>query len=163
MSNDVAFVSLGTSIGVLDTSDRIPRLVQTIALANITIFNDNSKDTNGAGELIVFQNKQELWAPYGLGAIVLSVEKAVKGEQKALFGVLSDPTFSISSANVVKLSAQEDYCFVSQEYGSNATQSRGAVQVFKISRMNGGTVTGTSLRYTELQLAVVGISLSGDG
>jgi DNA-binding beta-propeller fold protein YncE len=130
-------------------------------LPAFNIYNDGWTDDNGAGELTISRNKRELWVALGPGAVVIDVEKATSGDENPIAGKLVTPTFS-SAAQVV-LSPKEDYAFISQEYGNNATKSRGVVQVFMVDRSSGGFVSGTYIGYTELQLAVVGMALSADG
>lgn len=160
-SDDVAFVSLGAFVGVLNTSTCTPHLIRTIKLPKYSIHSDGSTDDNGAAELTISKNRKEVWVSLGPGAIVLDVEKALCGHEDAIIGELITPMFS--SATQIVLSIDESYAFISQEYGSNATQGRGGVQVFEVNRERNGTISGSYIGFTELQYAVNGMALSANG
>ena len=160
-SNDVAFVALGSNLGVLNTSTSPPRLFRTIPLPVYNIDIDATVDDNGASELTITADKREVWIADGPGAVVVNADKAATGDGDAIVGTLITQEFS--SALRVTLSADEDFAFVSQEYGTNVTQKRGAIQVFKVSRFENRTVSGTYIGKIVLEYSVVGSALSGDG
>ncbi|KAJ6000749.1 isomerase YbhE [Penicillium waksmanii] len=68
-SDDVAFVSLGAFVGVLNTSTCAPRLIRTIELPKYSIHSDGSTDDNGAAELTISKNRKEVWVSLGPGQL----------------------------------------------------------------------------------------------
>lgn len=153
----IALVSLGGSIGVLDTSKYIPTLVRTLSLQNALALMGES----AVHGLAITQDKSELFAATGVGAIIVDVASAIAGKGNAVVGTLRGDAGT--SAIEVTLSGDDNYAFISQEYGSDTTGKLGAVEVFKLSRSSNGSVSSTYVGYVTLGNAVVGSALSPDG
>jgi hypothetical protein len=63
----------------------------------------------------------------------------------------------------VTLSLDDDYVFVSQEYGNDIQTEIGAIDVFHVSWTSNGSVASTHIGYISLEMLVVGSALSPDG
>jgi len=154
--NDIAFAALASidSVSVLNTSTFTPTLIGEISLP---------AQFKGLGVfgLAITSDKQTVYASVGPGAIAINVEKAVAGEANSIVGILSGTVGT--GAIEVTLSHDDKYAFVSQEYGTNATGFRGAIEVFNVQRTQNGSISSTYVGYITLGDEVVGTALSSDG
>jgi len=73
------------------------------------------------------------------------------------------PSLAGTSAIEATVSLEDDYVFISQEYGNNATSFRGAVEVFNVRQAHNGSIDSSYIGYIALGDAVVGTALSADG
>jgi len=154
---DIAFASLASFdsvISVLNTSTFTPSLIRKIPLPA-------QFEGLGVFGLAITRDQRRLYASTGPGAVVIDVEKAVAGEANSIVGILSG-TVGTSSIETT-LSLNEKYAFVSQEYGTSATGSRGAIEVFNVQGTKNGSISSTYISYIALGDSVVGTALSSDG
>ena len=155
-SGDRAFTSIGTNLGVLDTSSFKPRLLQKVSLANTT------GGDEGALGLDLTHDGRYILVAQGRGAVVLDVSKLSAGEENAIVGSLIGQDGD--SAIEVTVSLDDRYAFVSQEYGPNLTAAIGGIQVFDLQKaFNTGFTASAYVGYLSLGQAVVGSRLSPDG
>ena len=157
--NDIAFVSLNTSLGVLNTSIFTPSLIHEIPLPApyVTI-------GGATGIALTHDGRYVLVTAFSSALIVVDAAKAATGNPDAVVGVLNGTTAAGTSAIEVTISRDDQYAFVSQEHGSRQTNGRGTIEVFKLQRPTAnGTIAGTSVGYLVLGDLVVGTALSPNG
>jgi hypothetical protein len=102
-----------------------------------------------------------VYVALGPGTVAIDVDNAVTGKGPSIAGLLSG---TVGSSSIeVTLSLDDNYVFVSQEDGNDATGLRGAIEVFNVHRARNGSVSSKYIGYTVLDYAVVGTALSTDG
>lgn len=157
--NDIAFVTLNASLGVLNTSAFTPSFIHEIPLAV-----SYASVSEGAGIALTRNGLYVLVTASSNALIVVDAAKAATGSPEAVVGVLNGTAAAGDSAIEVTTSGHDKYAFVSQEYGSPQTSRRGTIEVFRLQRpATNGTVSGTYVGYLALGYAVVGTALSPDG
>ena len=157
--NDLAFVALNTSLGVLNTSAFIPSLTHEIPLPAPYVSIDGA-----LGITLTHDGRHVLVTAFSAALIVVDVAKAATGSPDAVVGVLNGTAAAGQSAIEVTVTRDDKYAFVSQEDGSLQTGERGTIEVFKLQRpAANGTVSGTYVGYLVLGDLVVGTALSYDG
>lgn len=159
--SDIAFVGAGFKVDMLNTTSFRPTLAREIMLPESLTQSAESETDGAASGLAVSRDKRYVYASIGLGAAIIDVEKAIAGDTNPVVGVLLGTTGV--SAIEVTVSPDDDYVFVTQEYGTNTTRHRGTIEVFQIHRSSNGSVHGTNKGYAPLGYAVVGTELSHDG
>ncbi|EMC97605.1 hypothetical protein BAUCODRAFT_459491 [Baudoinia panamericana UAMH 10762] len=160
-----AFVVVGSTLHVLDTSGFTPTVLQSITLGNITVV------LMAGGIELTIDGRFIMVATGSNWLIIVDAAKALAGCSDAVVGRIPGNLAAGSSAVLLTVSPNNEYVFVSQEDGNTATTAVngtqvGTVEVFKLNTPLGGTndtVTGRSIGYIELGLLVVGSVLSGDG
>lgn len=156
--NDVAFVALDASLGVLNTSAFVPTLIHEIPLSTSSV-----SVRGGAGIALTHDGRHVLVTATRTALIVVDVAKAVAGSPDAVVGILDGIAAAGVSAIEVSVTRDDRYAFISQEYGSRQTGGRGTIEVFKLKEsVANGTVSGTYIGYLTLDYAVVGTALSSD-
>lgn len=159
LQNDIAFVALNTSLGVLNTSAFIPRLIHEIPLPAPYVSVDGS-----TGIALTHNGRHVLVTAFSTALIMVDVAKAATGSPDAVVGVLNGIAAAGDSAIEVTVTRDDKYAFVSQEDGSRQTGGRGTIEVFELQRpAANGTVSGTYVGYLTLGDLVVGTALSSDG
>lgn len=157
--DDIAFVALNTSLGVLNTSAFIPRLIHQIPLPAPYL-----SVSGGTGIALIHDGRHVLVTAFSTALIVVDVAKAATGSADAVVGVLDGIAAAGDSAIEVTITGDDKYAFVSQEDGSRQTGGRGIIEVFELRRQAAnGTVSGTYVGYLVLGDLVVGTALSSDG
>jgi hypothetical protein len=156
LHNDIAFVALNNTLGVLNTTTFTPSLIHVISLpATYTTLDE-------AGGITLTHDGRHVIVSLGLGAIVVDVAKAVEGSSAAVVGALNG-TAGTGAIEVI-VTPDDEYAFVSQEYGNNKTQFHGAIEVFSLEKPSAnGSVSSTYIGYLALGDAVVGTALSPNG
>ena len=157
--NDIAFVALNTSLGVLNTSAFIPSLIHEIPLpaADLSL-------SGVTGIALTHSGRYVLVTTFSTTVVVVDVAKAAAGSPDAVVGVLNGTAAAGHSAIEVTITRDDKYAFVSQEDGSKQTGGRGTIEVFKLHKPTAnGTVSGTYVGYLVLGDLVVGTALSYDG
>lgn len=139
-----AFAAINFSIGVLDTTNFEPRLLNMIPFPmDLQMGNlDINSDGYGYRELALSHDKKTLYVATGYGAVVLDVARALFGRNDSVIGVLSSGGYAGHSAVELSVTPDDNFVFISQEFGSNNSYGRGAVEVFKVTR---GTATISSI------------------
>ena len=157
--NNIAFVALNTSLGVLDTSAFTPSLIHEIPLPAPYV-----SPTGATGIALTHDGLHVLVTAFSTALIIVDVAKAVDGSPDAVVGVLNGTAAAGDSAIEVTVNGDDKHAFVSQEDGSRQTGGRGTIEVFDLQRpAANGTVSGTYIGYLILGDAVVGSALSPDG
>ena len=157
--NDIAFVALNTSLGVLNTSAFIPSLIHEIPLPAAYV-----GVGGGTGIAPTHNGRHVLVTASSTALIVVDVAKAATGSPDAVVGVLNGIAAAGDSAIEVTITRDDRYAFVSEENGSRQTGERGTIEVFELQRpAANGTVSGTYVGYLILGDLVVGTALSSDG
>lgn len=123
---------------------------------------DIMEDGYGYRELAISNDKKNLYVATGYGAVIFDVEKAVEGKIGSFAGVLSSDGYVGRSAVEMSITPDDKYVFISQEFGSNASYNRGAVEVFNVTRLDNGTVLSSWRGFIALGYAVVGQQFSKD-
>lgn len=171
---DIAFYTTDTnntakfasSLNVLNTSTFPPTLLHRYSLPEAYVgFNASFE---GALGVALSHDGRHLFLAAGPGAIVIDTARAVAGlpESDIVVGLLNGTTATQNpgvQAIEVTLSKDNEYAFVSQEYGPVGSLAVGNIDVFRLHRHRNGTVTGTPVGFVELGTAVVGTALSPDG
>ncbi|KAF2097246.1 putative isomerase YbhE [Rhizodiscina lignyota] len=180
--NDHAFVALpdgaNSALGVLDTSDFTPKLIHQIPLPNGYAIDEGGLD------VALSHDGRYVFVAAGPGAAIFDIAKAIAGSSDAAIGGLNGTSYSNStgdeadsvevaasihsgaglSGTQVTLTSDDEYAFVSQEYGSTLTGLLGALDVFKIDKGTADEpVKSTHVGFLQLGDAVVGSVLSPDG
>ncbi len=151
---DIAFVALNTTLGVLNTSAFVPRLVHEIPLPA----------SGSTGIALTHSGRHVLVTASSTALIVVDAARAARGSPDAVVGVVNGTPAAGDSAIEVTVSRDDRYAFVSEEYGSRQTGGRGTIEVFELYRpAANGTVSGTYVGYLVLGESVVGTALSSDG
>ncbi|KAL6718640.1 hypothetical protein ACLMJK_002874 [Lecanora helva] len=161
---DTAFVALNTTLGVLDTSALIPKLIHQIPLPAPYV------SINGAtGITLTHNGRYILVTTFSTSLLIIDAAAAATGNPDAVVGVLIGSPAAGSSAIEVHTTLDDDHAFVSQEDGSLQIGRRGTIEVFKLQYPSSSpptknhTVTCNSIGYIPLGGLVVGTTLSPDG
>lgn len=164
-NNDIAFVSLsrslnGSTLGVFNTSTFAPVLIHQITLPPAYIA------VEGASGIALTHDGRHVIVAAGPGAVVIDVARAVAGRGEAVVGTLNGTIGDATAGDYaieVTITRDDEYVFVSQEYGISPTKTTGNIDVFRLHRPTAnGTVTGTAIGHLSLDIAVVGTALSPD-
>ncbi len=151
---DIAFVTLNTTLGVLNTSAFVPRLVHEIPLPA----------SGSTGIALTHSGRHVLVTASSTALIVVDAARAATGSLDAVVGVVNGTAAAGDSAIEVTVSRDDRYAFVSEEYGSRQTGGRGTIEVFELhAPAANGTVSGAYVGYLVLGESVVGTALSSDG
>lgn len=164
LNQSIAFVAMNFSVGVLDVSDFKPKLLYSLPMpSNYNMNNTNIKgDGYGYRELVISHNKLNIYVATGWGAVILDVERAVQGRNDSYVGALSQGGLAGCSAITLSISAQDDFVFISQEFGNDNTYGFGAVETYNVTRQASGKVTGVYKGYIALGFATIGHQFSRD-
>lgn len=168
LTNETAFVAVGRNIGVLDTSQLTPVLKHLIPLSPYALWklglHDDDPDTDNyiIHGLAITHDGQNLYATAGAGVAVLDTEKAAVGDSNPIVGVLANNGLAGNYTAMVSITPDDQYIFLTQEFGSRATLHHGAVEVWNVTRTPSGFVTGVYQGYITLGLATVGMAFSAD-
>ena len=157
--NDIAFVALNTSLGVLNTSAFIPSLIHEIPLpaSDLSLY-------GATGIALTHNGRYILVTTFSTTIVVVNVARAAAGNLDAVVGVLNGTAAAGHSAIEVTITRDDNYAFVSQEDGSQQTGGRGTIEVFKLHKPTAnGTFSGKYVGYLVLGDLVVGTALSYDG
>ena len=159
---DIAFVSLGNTLGVLNTTAFTPSLIRQISLPAAYT------GSEGALGITLTNDSQYVLVSTGPGLLVVDIARAVAGSPDAVVGSLNGTTKDQTpgkEAIEVTVSLNDRYAFVSQEYGAGGLAgTSGNIDVFKLDKAtSNGSVSGTARGYLSLGIAVVGTALSPDG
>ena len=158
---DIAFATLGNKLGVFNASAFAPSLIHQIPLPQEYV------SYEGALGITLTHDGQNLFLAADVGAIVVDVKRAIAGSSDAVIGVLNGTTSTQYPGNAsveVRLSKDDRYAFVSQEYGPILGATPGNVDVFELEQPTcNGSMYGTPVGYIDLGIAVVGTALSPDG
>lgn len=157
--NDIAFVALNTTLGVLNTSTFTSSLIHEIPLPAPYL-----TPVGAAGIALTHNGRHVLVTTFSTALIVVDVARAITGSPDAVVGVLNCTSPAGNSAIEVTVTHDDKYAFVSQEDGSLQTGGRGTIEVFALHKPTANkSVSGTSVGYLELGNLVVGTALSPDG
>ena len=156
--DDIAFVALVNSLGVLNISTFTPSLIHQVPLPS---------KYEGAAGIALTHDGQHVFVAAGPGAVMVNVAKAVAGSPDAVVGTFNGTTGSQNPgvyAIEVTLSPDDGYAFISQEYGAIRGSTPGNVDVFKLSVPTGNeSISRTAIGSINLGYEVVGTALSPDG
>ncbi|KAI4593829.1 hypothetical protein KJ359_008870 [Pestalotiopsis sp. 9143b] len=158
-----AFAAINFSIGVLDTTNFEPRVLNMIPFPmDLQMGNlDINSDGYGYRELALSHDKKTLYVATGYGAVVLDVARALFGRNDSVIGVLSSGGYAGHSAVELSVTPDDNFVFISQEFGSNNSYGRGAVEVFKVTR-GSATISSIWRGFIALGFALVGQQFSKD-
>jgi DNA-binding beta-propeller fold protein YncE len=155
-NDDIAFVALNNTLGVLNTTTFTPTLLHQIKFpAAYTVL-------DGAGGITLTHDGRHVIVSVGSGALVFDVVKAVAGSSAAVVGALNGTAGTGAIEAIV--TSDDKYVFVSQEYGTAQTKLRGGVEVFTLDKpTTNGSVSGSYVGFLPLGDAVVGTAFSPNG
>ncbi|ETS86295.1 hypothetical protein PFICI_00123 [Pestalotiopsis fici W106-1] len=164
LNENFAFAAINFSIGVLDTRQFEPRLLNMIPFPEEFQMGNEDITSDGYGyrELILSHDKRNLYVATGYGAVILDTTKAILGSNESIAGVLSSNGYVGRSAVELSITPDDKFVFISQEFGSNASYNRGAVEVYKVTREDDGKVSSIWRGFIALGFAVVGQQFSKD-
>lgn len=138
--DDIAFVALNTSLGVLNTSAFIPSLIHEIPLPAPYV-----SVAGGTGITLSHNGRHVLVTAFSTALIVVNVAKAATGSPDAVVGVMNGIAAAGDSAIEVTITGDDKYAFISQEDGSRQAGERGTIE-FSSCRCR--PLTGLSLADT---------------
>lgn len=167
LNKNIAFAAVNFSIAVLDTSRFQPRLMNLIPYPPELSGKMGNEDINADGygyrEVALTHDKRNLYIATGYGAVIVDVPRAILGRSDSIVGVLSSNGYAGQSAIELSITPNDEYIFVSQEFGSNNSHDRGAVEVFNVTRLPDGTVASSWRGFIALPgYATVGQQFSSD-
>ncbi|ETS87849.1 hypothetical protein PFICI_01677 [Pestalotiopsis fici W106-1] len=167
-TNDIAFVIIRRSIGVLDMSNFTPVLKYTVepsraVLAHLGLSEDqpDSDDYIFHG-LVLSPDRRALYAAGGYGALVVDPERAMNGQNNSVIGVLANNGIAGNYSAMVAITPDSRTVFLTQEFGSIINGHRGNVEVWKVTQGPNGLVTGVYGGFVNLGYATVGMAFSRD-
>ncbi|KAI4600630.1 hypothetical protein KJ359_000989 [Pestalotiopsis sp. 9143b] len=160
----VALAAVNFSLAVLDVSTLEPKLVHLLPTPpQFTIGNDDfNEDGYGFRDIKLTKDKENAYVATGYGAVVFDVPRALAGRNDSAVGVLSNNGLAGRSSIELQITADDQFVFVSQEFGSNATYQRGAVEVYNITRHENRTVESHWRGFIALGFATIGQQFSTD-
>jgi DNA-binding beta-propeller fold protein YncE len=164
LNETIAFASVNLSLAVLDVSEFQPTLRALLPLPDSYDMGntDPSQDGYQYRELTLSHNKLNLYVATGYGAVIYDVAKAVAGRNDSIAGVLSKDGYVGRSALTLSITPNDEFVFISQEFGSNVTYGFGAVEVYNVTRLDNGTVISTWRGFIALGFATIGQQFSSD-
>lgn len=151
---DRAFVAATDYLIVLDTSTFPP-----IVLHNISLHLPGATET-ALGITLAQEGRYVLVTTESSSLYVVDASAAATGNSSAVVGRINGITTAGQSD--IEVSAEGDFAFVSEEYGSAATDNRGDVEVFHLVESSNGTVSGEATGCVLLDTRVVGTAFSPD-
>lgn len=155
LHEDVAFVALDDNLGVLDTTAFTPSLLHQIPLP-VKEFG------SGAAGIALTNDGRHVLVTLNTAAAIVDAAKAAAGSVDVVVGALNGTAGN--SAIEITITQDNEYAFVSQEYGTNRTGYRGDIEVFQLHKPTAnGSVAGTYIGELTLGDAVVGTALSPNG
>ncbi|KAK3637845.1 hypothetical protein LTR56_013448 [Elasticomyces elasticus] len=170
LSDDIAFVALNTTLGVLNTSTFPPVLVHKVPLPlqylNDSIVEKESHVVSGAtGIVLSSDGRHVLVTAFSTWLVVVDVARAIIGAADAVVGAVNGSLAAGNSAVEVAITKDDRYAFVSQEDPSPLSNSKnGTIEVFELYGMKRTVgVSGRSVGYLTLGVGPVGMVLSPDG
>ncbi|KAI1856639.1 hypothetical protein JX265_011598 [Neoarthrinium moseri] len=164
LNEKIAFAAVNFSIGVIDTSELTPKMKYMLPLPPWCLIGNTNITEDGYGlrGLALTNDKRNLYAATGYGAVILDVNRALAGRNDSYVGVLSKDGYVGQSAIEVTVSADDKFVFISQEFGSNNTWGLGALEVYNVTRLANGTVASTWRGFIALGYATIGQQFSQD-
>ncbi|KAI0126119.1 cytochrome cd1-nitrite reductase-like protein [Xylariales sp. AK1849] len=164
LDNNIAFAAMERNLGVLDTSKFKPVLKYTIPLPSTYVTGDNNPASDGYQfhGLTLTNDKKNLYVAIGYGAVIFDTAMAVAGRNDSVVGLLSQNGRAGNNSVEISITPDDKFVFLSQEFGNNATYNRGAIEVYKVTRHNNGTVTGEYKGFIVLGFATVSQQFSPD-
>ncbi|KAI1865878.1 uncharacterized protein JN550_008136 [Neoarthrinium moseri] len=168
LNDDYAFAVVNFSLAVIDTTNFKPKLRVLIPLPPLfapgtDMGNDDPmSDGYGYRELTFSHDKYNLYIATGYGAVIIDTVRAIQARTNAVVGTLSSNGYAGRSAIELSVTPDDKYIFISQEFGSDNTEGRGAIEVFNVTRLDDGTVISSYRGYVPLAYATVGQKFSSD-
>lgn len=164
LNETIAFAAANMSIAVLDTTNFTPVQIASIPLPDGFSFGNDDilKEGYGFRALTLSNNKENLYVATGFGAVIYDVEWAIANRSDSIVGVLSQNGTTGSSAIELSITPEDDYVFISQEFGSNKTLGHGTIEVYSVTRQANRTVTNTFVGWVPLGFATIGQQFSKD-
>ncbi|KAK5717710.1 hypothetical protein LTR15_008549 [Elasticomyces elasticus] len=170
LHDDVAFVALNDTLGVLNTSTFPPVLVHKVLLP-IEYLSDSIAAKNGGildgstGIVLSSDGRHLLITAFSTWLIIVDVARAVLRAPDAVVGAVNGSLIAGNSAVEVAITKDDRYAFVSQENPSPLSNAKnGTIEVFELYGLKRtGGVSGRSVGYLTLGVGPVGLALSMDG
>ncbi|KAK6224117.1 hypothetical protein LQW54_000264 [Pestalotiopsis sp. IQ-011] len=164
LDETTAFAAINFSVGVLDTSEFTPKLKYMLPLPPSALIGNTDPDADGYGlrEMALTHDKENLYVATGFGAVILDVPRALLGRNDSFVGVLSNNGLAGQSAIEVSITADDEFAFVSQEFGSNVTHDLGGIEAYSIVRNENRTVTAAYRGFIGLGFRTIGQQFSLD-
>lgn len=164
LNDSIAFAAINFSLGVLDVQEFQPRLTQLLPLPTEFMIGNDDADEDGYGYrgMSITHNKKNIYIATGFGAVIFDTEKAIAGRNDSIAGVLSHDGYAGRSSIELSITADDQFVFISQEFGSNATYNLGAVEVYNVTRLDNGTVLSDWRGFIALGYATIGQQFSAD-
>jgi hypothetical protein len=164
LNESIALAAINFSLGIIDVSTFTPRLTYLIPTPlDLDMGNDDAdEDGYGLRDIKVTHDQQNAYIATGYGAIIFDIPRALVGRNDSFVGVLSRDGYAGRSSIELQITADDKFVFVSQEFGSNATYSRGAIEVYNVTRQENRTVTSSWKGFIALGYATIGQQFSSD-
>lgn len=164
LNDSIAFAAINFSLGVLDVREFQPKLTALLPLPPEFIIGNDDPNADGYGYrgMSITNDKKNIYVATGYGAVIFDTEKAMAGRNDSIAGVLSHDGYAGRSSIELTITADDKIVFVSQEFGSNATFGRGAIEVYNVTRLDNGTVLSGWRGFIALGFATIGQQFSAD-
>ena len=169
ISSTAALVVIDDNLTVLDTSTLLSSIKHAIRIPS-----EYYNASFGVGDMTLSQDKTTLHLASGSGVVIFDVQSVLAadgpndstdGNRGTDLGALTSTTGN--SAIHVTLSKDEDFAFVTQEYGARAEFGVGGVDVFALNKSTSDNASafsgGTFIGSTTLGFGPVGTALSANG
>ncbi|KAK5716865.1 hypothetical protein LTR17_016316 [Elasticomyces elasticus] len=170
LHDDVAFVGLNDTLGVLNTSTFPPVLAHKVLLPieylSDSIATKNGGTLDGSTAIVLSSDgRHVLITALSTWLIIVDVARAVLGASDAVVGAVNGSLIAGNSAVEVAITKDDRYAFVSQENPSPLSNAKnGTIEVFELYGMKRTVgVSGRSVGYLTLGVGPVGMVLSLDG
>ncbi|KAK9417906.1 putative SMP-30/Gluconolactonase/LRE-like region domain-containing protein [Seiridium unicorne] len=165
LNESIALAAVNFSLTILDVSQFQPRVTAVIPYpSNLPYMGNDDIDEDGYGyrDIKITKDQQNAYVATGYGAIIYDIPKALQGRNDSIVGVLSHDGYAGRSSIELQITADDKFVFVSQEFGSNQTYGRGAIEVYNVTRQDNGTVSSSWRGYIILGFATIGQQFSTD-
>jgi hypothetical protein len=169
LNSTIAFAAVNFSIAVLDTSEFTPTLVSLFPQPlDLDMGNDDiTLEGYGFRSITLTTDKRNLYVATGYGAIIYDVPMLLAGSSNSsnnpIVGTLSHEDGYVGrSAIELSITPNDAYVFISQEFGSNATQDLGGIEVYNVARLANGTVISSWKGYILTGYRTIGQDFSQD-
>lgn len=167
-TNDIAFVVIRRSIAVVDVSNFAPVIKYQLNLPPNVLAHLGLSESDPDSDDYIFHglelspDRKNLYAAGGYGALILDAERAVAGRNDSIVGVLANDGRAGNYSAMISITPDNQYVFLTQEFGSIFNLNRGDLEVWKVTRSENGTVSGAYKGYLTLGYATVDTAFSKD-
>jgi DNA-binding beta-propeller fold protein YncE len=166
LNESIAFAAVNFSIAVLDTSEFTPKLVSLFSQQpDVDMGNDDiSLQGYGYRSIALTHDQRNLYVATGYGAVIYDVPTLLSGpDNNPIVGTLSHEDGYVGRGAIeLSITPNDQYIFISQEFGSNNTHNLGGIEVYNVTRLDDGTVINSWRGYILTGYRTIGQEFSQD-